>query len=229
VPKISDDPMLERRFVTIEQEAAVPLLTVETRSAKNEDGSDGEPEEWIVGYAARFDTDSLDLGEFTERIAPEAFGLVTERRGRKNPLDTRALFNHDPNYVLGRLPDTLRMTVDEVGLRYEVKPPAAHAGIVESIRRGDVRGSSFAFIVARDGESWTVDERGRHIRTITRVSDLLDVGPVTYPAYPDSSVTVARRSYDLRSLAAAERRKAVQGYRSVISLHEEWLHKNGKR
>ena len=43
---------VERRFLAAESEdATIPLLTVETRAAKDESS---EPEEWIVGYAARF-------------------------------------------------------------------------------------------------------------------------------------------------------------------------------
>ena len=227
---------LERRFIVNEAtDATVPMLTVETRAAKLPDGSDGEPEEWIVGYAARFGVESLNLGDFVERIDPGAFALVSERRGRKNPLMTRALFNHDANYVLGRYPDTLRMTVDEIGLRYEVLPPAAHRGVVESIRRGDIRGSSFAFVIAKGGESWHVEE-GRHIRTVTAVSDLMDVGPVTYPAYPDSSVSVAQRSFEQyakSTVQAAQRREAfiakAKEFMTIRAEHMEWLAKNGKR
>lgn len=231
-----DHGALERRFLVTESEdASVPLLTVETRAAKNQDGTDGEPEEWIVGYAARFGVESLNLGDFVERIDPGAFSLVSERRGRKTPLMTRALFNHDANYVLGRYPDTLRMTVDEIGLRYEVLPPAAHRGVVESIKRGDIRGSSFAFVIAKGGETWHV-ENGRHIRTVTAVSELMDVGPVTYPAYPDSSVSVAQRSFERwakESVRAAESRAAMiakaKEFATIRAQHMEWLAANGKR
>ena len=224
---------VERRFLSAESEdATIPLLTVETRAAKD-DAS--EPEEWIVGYAARFGVESLNLGDFVERIDPAAFSLVSERRGRKNPLMTRALFNHDPNYVLGRYPDTLRLAVDEIGLRYEVLPPVAHRGLIESIKRGDLRGSSFAFVIAKGGESWHVEE-GRHIRTVTSVSDLMDVGPVTYPAYPDSSVSVAQRSFETYTKqtardadALAKRFARAKEFAAIRTQHMEWLAANGKR
>jgi HK97 family phage prohead protease len=232
---LGDHGALERRFIVTETaDAAVPMLSVETRAAKKEDGSDdesAEPQEWIVGYAARFGVDSLDLGDFVERIDPGAFSLVSERRGRKTPLMTRALFNHDPNYVLGRFPETLKLSVDEVGLRYEVLPPAAHRGLVESIRRGDIRGSSFAFVIAKGGESWHV-ENGRHIRTVNAVSDLMDVGPVTYPAYPDASVSVARRSFDAHTRVLADRGKKIaeaQKFVAARAQYMEWLAANGKR
>lgn len=183
---------IERRALAIDEvESAVPLLAVESRS---EEGSDRE---YIVGYAAKFGVLSLDLGDFVERIDPSAFGIVSERRGRKKPLETRALWNHDPNYPLARYPGTLSMSVDEVGLRYELPVPDTSYGrdLAANIRAGIVRGSSFSFTVPGDGESWSVED-GRSVRTITKVDTLLDVGPVTFPAYPDADVKVAQRSYD---------------------------------
>jgi HK97 family phage prohead protease len=201
---------IEYRSIGIDT-GAEDCLRVETRSEVVE--ANGEKREqtrdWIVGYAAMFGVDSLDLGDFIERIDPGAFSIVKERRGRKRPLETRALFNHDPNHVLGRFPETLRMTVDERGLRYEILPPASRPDIIESIRRGDIRGSSFSFTVAPGGERWA-DEGGRSIRTITAIDSLFDVGPVTFPAYPETHAAVAKRSYDLfrRSKAEASQRQA---------------------
>ena len=183
---------IERRALAIDEvESAVPLLAVESRS---EEGADRE---WIVGYAAKFGVNSLDLGDFIERIDPGAFGIVSERRGRRSPLETRALWNHDANFPLARYPGTLKMSVDEVGLRYEFPVPDTTYGrdIASNIRAGIVKGSSFSFTVPSGGDSWAVED-GRSIRTIQRIDSLLDVGPVTFPAYPDADVKVAQRSYD---------------------------------
>jgi HK97 family phage prohead protease len=183
---------IERRSLAIDEvESAVPLLSVESRS------EDGAEREYVVGYAAKFGVLSLDLGDFVERLDPGAFAIVAERRGRKKPLETRALWNHDPNYPLARYPGTLRLTVDEVGLRYEFPVPDTSYGrdIASNIRAGIVKGSSFSFTVPAGGESWS-QEDGRSVRTITAIDSLLDVGPVTFPAYPDADVKVAQRSYD---------------------------------
>lgn len=183
--------MIERRSIYEEENGTLPLLRVESRA---EDGA--AESRWIVGYAAKFGVNSLDLGEFTERIAPEAFGIVAERRGRKKPLETRALWNHDPNYPLARYPGTLKMNVDEVGLRYEFPVPDTSYGrdLAANIRAGIVRGSSFSFTVPGGGDSWTT-ENGRSLRVIQRIDSLLDVSPTTFPAYPDTDVKVAQRSY----------------------------------
>ena len=214
---------IERRSLNLDEiESDVPLLAVETRSAE-----DGNTNEWIVGYAAKFGVNSLDLGDFVERIDPQAFGIVAERRGRKKPLETRALWNHDANYPLARYPGTLRLIVDEVGLRYEFPVPDTTYGrdIASNIRAGIVRGSSFAFQIAKGGESWSVEE-GRSIRTVTAIDSLIDVSPTTFPAYPDSDVAVAKRSYD--SFRSEQRRHdearkymatRADFYRSVLKQH----------
>ena len=228
---------IERRTISIDDnDSQEPLIGIESRSEVIE--SNGEKRDvtrnWIVGYAARFGVNSLDLGDFIERIDPGAFGLVAERRGRKSPLETRALFNHDPNHLLGRYPDTLRLRVDERGLRYEILPPESRQDIVELIQRGDIRGSSFSFIVDSADEEWTKEE-GRSVRLIKRVRALYDVGPVTYPAYPDTNAEVAKRSYqqwvtdttkadELESRARAE---LAAARRSVIEKNREFLRNRG--
>lgn len=143
----------------------------------------------LTGYAAVFDALSEDLGGFHERIAPGAFrGVLRD--------DVRALFNHREDNILGRTrAGTLKLREDATGLHYEITlaedSPLA-ASVASAVRRGDVNASSFSFVVADDGETWTRDARGRAIRTITRVARLFDVGPVTFPAYPDT--TAAARS-----------------------------------
>lgn len=183
---------IERRSITVDETNETPTLSVETRGEA--DGS--KRTEWIVGYAAKFNV-RADLGEFSEQIHPRAFALVTERRGRKKPLETRALWNHDANFPLARYPETLSLTVDEVGLRYEFPVPQTSYGldVAENIRAGIIRGSSFAFSIAPGGEEWT-QEKGRSIRTVTSVGSLVDVGPVCFPAYSEANVSVAKRSLD---------------------------------
>lgn len=226
--KRSHEMQIETRSLCLDdfsEDDAFPLLRIERRCC--EERADGPEESWLVGYAARFGVNSLKMDDFYERIDPSAFNIVTERRGRKSPLETRALFNHDPNHVLGRFPSTLRMKVDEHGLRYEIKMPESRRDLIESIERGDIRGSSFSFIVSPGGEDWSVEE-GRSIRTVKSIASLIDVGPVTFPAYPDASVSVAQRSYDefmrSRQVRAAEL-DAIRGHRAEI---QKFLRERGR-
>lgn len=216
---------IERRALAIDEiESAVPLLAVESRSE-----DDGNEREYIVGYAAKFGVNSLDLGDFIERIDPGAFGIVSERRGRKKPLETRALWNHDANFPLARYPGTLSMTVDDVGLRYEFPVPDTSYGrdIASNIRAGIVKGSSFSFTVPSGGDSWAVED-GRSIRTITRIDTLLDVGPVTFPAYPDADVKVAQRSYQHFRDEQRRHREASEYIAARAAFYRDVLRQHGR-
>jgi uncharacterized protein len=165
-------------------------LLCEVRAEENEEGQPAR----IIGHGAVFNKRSdMILGMFKEEIAPGAFDDVLGD-------DVRALFNHDPNFVLGRTRSgTLELSVDAEGLRYEINPPDTQSVrdlVLAPLTRGDITGSSFAFRVAPDGDEWREEEDGLIVRTIQRFSRLLDVSPVTYPAYPDAGA--AKRSLEAR-------------------------------
>lgn len=150
--------------------------SIELRS-EPESGPDGQT---LVGYASVFHQRSeLMYGAFYEMILPGAFDDVLNN-------DVRALFNHDPSYVLGRTRSgTLQLSVDERGLKYEIHLPnnaTIRDLVLEPIRRGDISQSSFGFRIASGGDTWT-KEQDSYIRTIHKIARLSDVSPVTYPAY----------------------------------------------
>jgi len=185
---------VERRYLatTGSENATEGALGVEERA----DPETGERKTYLVGYAAKFRTDSLLLGDFVEQIAPSAFEIVEKGKDLEGrPLETRGLFNHDPNHLIGRYPNTMKLVVDKIGLKYEILLPESRKDLAEMVARGDLKGSSFSFVVAEGGEKWT-REGGKSRRLVTKIKSLLDCGPVTYPAYRDSSVAVAKRSYE---------------------------------
>lgn len=140
----------------------------------------------IIGHAALFNTLSQDLGGFREQISPGAFAEAIEKD------DVRALWNHNPDHVLGRsISGTLILSEDERGLAIEVNPPDTQIArdLLVSIDRGDVSQMSFAFSVKPNGQNWGKDDDGKVVRTLTSVR-LFDVSPVTYPAYQQTDVAV---------------------------------------
>lgn len=145
----------------------------------------------IRGYAAVYNSDSQDLGGFIERIAPGAFDEVL----RSNP-DVFGRYNHDR--LLGRTSSgTVRLFPDERGLRYEIDPKPADEDILQSLSRGDVRGSSFAFRTSGKNEHWYKDEKGRMIRELRGFDYLGDVGPVDSPAYLSTESYVSKRALEI--------------------------------
>lgn len=156
----------------------------------------GEDKAFVTGTAVVFNSDSHDLGGFIERMAPTAFDDFFESRdATKADLDVVALWNHDGSQVLGRTPRTLRLSKDERGVHFELELPKSREAIAESIERGDVNACSFGFVVGKGNDSWSTDEKGRSLRTVNRVERFIEVSLVTHPAYPETSLEVARRSH----------------------------------
>jgi HK97 family phage prohead protease len=154
----------------------------------------------IVGYAAVFDSPSQDLGAFCEVIDRDAFDSVLGQ-------DIRDLANHDPSMLLGRTAaGTLRLTIDRIGLLAEIALPSSAVGrdIAALIKRGDIDGMSFSFDVG----AGTWDQVSNPpVRTIKRVAVLYDVGPVTYPAYAETSAAMRSLERSGHLLAAAWQRQ----------------------
>lgn len=141
----------------------------------------------IGGLAAVYGKRSTPLGGYTEIVEPSCF--------HKSESDhwpgAVCRFEHD--MLLGTTAaGTLKLANLTEGLDYTVDLPDTTAGndTLALVRRGDVRNSSFAFQVY--DQDWTHDE-GLPVRHLLSAR-LIDVAPVSIPAYPDASV-------GLRSLA----------------------------
>lgn len=175
-------------------------------------------------YTAVFNSWSEPLGffeDFREKVADTAFNKTIIES------DIRALFNHESSNIFGRRrgisADTLRLGVDTTGLEGEVDElPDSTLGrdLAAMVERQDVDGCSFGFRTIAD--SWTANrpadapteeedrEQGVTIlewRTLDEVR-LFDVGPVTYPAYPETTAEVRSKIAGLR---AAHRSGAEPG------------------
>jgi len=165
----------------------------------------------LVGYAAVFYQDGDQGTEFSpfeghrEVISPKAFDAAFERGD-----DVYATFNHDDDNLLARLSaGTLRLNVDKIGLKYEIDlaDTTIARDVAESAKRGDIPGSSFQFVV--DDQRISRDEDGRTTREILSVNPLIEVGPVTNPAFEGTSVSTRSKDAiqaEIDEYAQAERR-----------------------
>jgi len=145
-------------------------------------GDDGPT--MIYGHAAVFDVIG-DGGWFREKIEKGAFAtsILSD--------DIRGLYNHDPNYVLGRNKSgTLQLSEDDRGLYFEVTPPNTQwaRDLMVSVERRDITQGSFGFRTIRD--EWEYgDGQEQDLRTLKEVK-LFDVSLVTYPFYEQTDVAV---------------------------------------
>lgn len=137
----------------------------------------------LRGYAAVFNSESVDFGWFKEQIAPGAF-----TRTLKEQPDVRALVDHETNKVLARtVSKSLTLREDSTGLLFEMEPSNTTHGndTLESVKRGDIDGMSIGFRVMSD--KWEKRD-GKEFRTILDVT-LYEISVVPFPAYPETSVS----------------------------------------
>ncbi len=167
-------------------------LSASLRSSKDDDDDSLQ----LTGLAAAYNSPSKDLGGFIETIAPGAF-----KRCLKNRDDVRALYNHDSAKVLGRVQNnTLVLNDSAEGLRFVIKLDpnnSDHRNLHASVKRGDISEVSFGFNVAPNGDRW--EQRGGTARRTLLDINLLEISPVTFPAYNTTSVQARSLDYVLPS------------------------------
>ena len=154
-----------------------------------------------------------DIGGFWEEsIDP---GAIDEKTLR----DVRLLVNHDFNGIpLARSRrnnknSTMRLSIVEDGVDMEADLDASNPKALEldsAIKRGDISGMSFAFLV--DGDKWDDLDSDYPKRTITHIAEIFEVSAVTWPAYEQTSIS--SRSLDSGKKSLEEAREALESARA---------------
>ncbi len=143
----------------------------------------------LRGYAAVFDSPTRINsweGEFDEQIARGAFSRTIAER--KPVLQ----FDHGRG-LIGSLPigQITRLREDRKGLYVEARlfDNWAVQPVRDAIAGGAIDGMSFRFMVPDDGDTWQKRSGDVPLRTLTDV-DMVELGPVVFPAYRDTEVSV---------------------------------------
>lgn len=182
-------------------------------------GNEGETKK-LRGHGAVYNKLSEDLGGFKEMFLPSSLAETIKRD------DIRSLRDHTPSYILGRSKaGTLTLEEDERGIYFEVDiPDTSYArDLMVSVERRDVTGCSIIFSVeGPKNERWFVDSKevdaldafmamwdGKKHRVERHIvkARLYDIGPVTFPAYPQTEIKarslMAVIGIDYNALSAA--------------------------
>lgn len=176
----SPKPPAKKRRRRLPEKRLLPSDQAEFRIAENGDTKT------VTGYAALYNTRSVDLGGFEEVLEPGCFDAVMETQP-----DVFALFNHDPDSILARSTSgTLKLSLDDKGLAYSFEMPKTTLGndLAVLMQRGDIRGSSFAFVTG-DAE-FRSDDSGKSVRYISKIASLHDVAVCSTPAYPKAGAAI---------------------------------------
>lgn len=166
----------------------------------------------LVGHAATFET-MADLGKHYERLSPHAFDEALARD------EVKAFFNHDSSKPLGSTTaGNLRLSVDKRGLAFELDlPEVSYAQDVrELVRSGILNSMSFGFKPGKD--SWSLAPDGRQIRTHESVARLVEISPVSLPAYQGTEL--ALRSIDSFTFDRPNNRPRLTAVKSRLLIGE---------
>lgn len=163
----------------------------------------------IKGKAICFNSESRNLGGFTEIIEPTAIDDTLIANS-----DIVFLYNHDENKgVLARSKNgvgTLQIEIKEDGLYFEFEAPNTSIGndTYESIKRGDLDSCSFAFTVRKEDQVLEKRDNGVYLRRIKKFNSINDLSIVVNPAYEKTETSVRNVQKDIEEIEENERKEA---------------------
>ena len=170
-----------------------------------------EPSYLVEGYASTFDPYVLltvDGVDYSERIEPTAFDNA-------DLSDVVFRVDHEGRVYARSSAGTVELWHDGHGLgqRTDLSKTQAARELFADIEAGNYPKMSFAFTVAEDHF-----DRETHTRVIDRIAKVFDVSPVSFPANPNTELSVSTRSYfdgvieaeRAERLAREERERQIQ-------------------
>ena len=186
---------------------------------------------FITGTPIVFDQ-ATDLGWYQETIDRGALDNTDLR-------DVRFLVGHNTSMIpLARSRNnndnsTMQMSVTDEGMDIrvdlDIENNAEAKALYSAVKRGDISGMSFMFIVDKD--SWDDIYSDYPKRTIRSIKTVMEVSAVAFPAYPQTTIQAASEDATLDSARASlesarkqleeEREKTAEQERRTAVL--EWL------
>ncbi|WP_157054791.1 HK97 family phage prohead protease, partial [Liquorilactobacillus capillatus] len=148
--------MKQDRRLTVEAELRADQPQVETPEQEQpeqggaQNGADPQGKV-ISGYAIVWNSQSKDLGGFTEVVTPQALDGV-------DLSDVLMLNNHDYSQVLASVKaGTLELETDDKGLHFKATlPNTTYANdVYEQVTAGNIDSCSFGFEVNDGTDTWT--------------------------------------------------------------------------
>ena len=164
-----------------------------------------------------------DLGFFYEVIDSGALNGADLR-------DVRFLVNHDISKIpLARSRNnnansTMQLMPDEEGMQIRVNLDVLNnsdaRNLYSAIERGDITGMSFMFAV--DDEEWSDLESEKPTRRIKKISNVVEVSAVTFPAYEDTEISVRNKKAldNAKSTLDSVKRSKEKALESALELEK---------
>lgn len=182
----------------IKEKADIRTIDNHIRATKNNDN-----EHIIEGKAIVFNQQSEYMG-FYEIIKPEAVEGIDWS-------NTLLLYDHSFSNILARVDaKNLTINVKEDGVYFQatLNDSTLANDVYNDIKSGNVKGCSFGFNIAEDGDTWDFTADGTPLHIITKIENIPELSLTPIPAYTQTSASIVRhlnKLEEVRKMAKEEK------------------------
>lgn len=153
----------------------------------------GDRQDFVSGKGIIYNSVSEIFPGVYEKIATGAFSesLASFRT-------IKSFINHNPTKILSttRSEPALEILDGDKFLEFTAPIPPTTYGkdLIINLERGNIKGASFSFTIAENGDTYKKLSDGSLLRTITK-AEIYEVGPVTNPAYEQTEVNLRNKDF----------------------------------
>lgn len=182
----------------VAEKADIRTVDNHIRATKNSDN-----EHVIEGKAIVFNEQSEYMG-FYEIIKPEAVSDIDWSK-------TLLLYDHEFSNILARV-DARNLTIsvkkDGVYFQATLNNSTLANDVYNDIKSGNVKGCSFGFNIAENGDDWDFTSDGTPLHIVNKIESIPELSLTPVPAYTQTSAEVVRhlnKLEEVRKMADKEK------------------------
>ena len=202
----------------------VRMMTGTEFQPRMREAAEGGESRIIEGYAIVFERESVLLADWWDNYHEIIHaGAITQEEVDNMDIPMDMFHNREKLLARSKMGQgSMKLTVDEVGLRYEFEAPNTADGdaAIELVKRGDLVGSSFIFWCDEQSDvKYTKDENDLLVRHVNHIGKIYSLTIAANPAYSETTVTareveshgiVLKPVKDIEAEAAAMREKVAK-------------------
>lgn len=188
---------------------------------KKEFDGDGNHTEYISGIGIIYNSETEIIPGVYELIRPGAFSKSLNRFR-----ELKCFINHDPSQILSTTKSNppLEITDNEESLNFRSPIPETTYGkdLAINVGMGNISGASFSFMINEGGDKLSMDDSGNYHREILS-AEIYEIGPVTNPAYQQTTVSLRSRETLLTRL----KKQALKNDQTLRIVNDFLFHRKG--
>lgn len=174
----------------VTEKADIRTIDNHIRATKNNDN-----EHVIEGKAIVFNQQSEYMG-FYEIIKPEAVEGIDWSK-------TLLLYDHEFSNILARVDaKNLKISVKKDGVYFQatLNNSTLANDVFNDIKSGNVKGCSFGFTIADNGDYWDLTDDGTPLHIVDKIEAIPELSLTPIPAYTQTSASVVRHLENIKEV-----------------------------